>query len=76
MFILSHITVKPAHVVTFIKQSLVLIGHIFLVVIENELKLFRNSLKDTVKPVLRGHLWKKKKWSSKTGDHLKEVQFI
>jgi hypothetical protein len=30
----------------------------------------------TVKPVLRGHLWDKKKWSFKTGDILKEVQFI
>ena len=33
-------------------------------------------LKCTVKPVLRGHLWPKKKWSFKTGDLLKEVQFI
>ena len=30
----------------------------------------------TLKPVLRGQLWKKEKWSSKTGDLLKEVQFI
>ena len=29
-----------------------------------------------VKPVLRGHIWDKEKWSSKTGDLLKEVQFI
>ena len=29
-----------------------------------------------VDPVLRGHLWDKKKWSFKTGDLLKEVQFI
>jgi hypothetical protein len=29
-----------------------------------------------VKPVLRGHLETKKKWSSKTGDLLKEVHFI
>jgi hypothetical protein len=27
----------------------------------------------TVKPVLRGHLWDKKKWSYKTGDLFKEV---
>ena len=32
--------------------------------------------KYTVKPVLRGHVGTKKKWSSKTGDLLKEVQFI
>jgi len=31
---------------------------------------------DTVKVVLKGHLWDKKKWSYKTGDLLKEVQFI
>ena len=30
----------------------------------------------TVKPVLRGHLWDKKKGSFMTGDLLKEVQFI
>jgi hypothetical protein len=31
---------------------------------------------NTVKPVLRGHLWdKEKKWPYKTGDLLKEVQF-
>jgi hypothetical protein len=30
----------------------------------------------TIKPVLRGHLWEKKKWPYKTGDLLKEVQFI
>ena len=30
----------------------------------------------TVKPVLRGHLWTNKLWSYKTGDLLKEVQFI
>jgi len=30
----------------------------------------------TVKPVLRGHLWDKKKWSFKTGNLLKEDQFI
>jgi hypothetical protein len=30
----------------------------------------------TVKPVLRGHLWDEKKWPHKTGDLLKEVQFI
>ena len=31
-----------------------------------------------VKPVLTGHLWVKKKWpkANKTGDLLKEVQFI
>ena len=29
-----------------------------------------------VKPVLRGHLWDKEKWSFKTGDLLKEVQII
>ena len=28
-----------------------------------------------VKPVLRGHLWDKKKRPFKTGDLLKEVQF-
>jgi hypothetical protein len=27
----------------------------------------------TVKPVLRGHLWDKKKWPYKTGDFLKNV---
>jgi hypothetical protein len=30
----------------------------------------------TVKPILRGHLWNKEKWPYKTGDPLKEVQFI
>jgi hypothetical protein len=30
----------------------------------------------TEKPVLRGHLQDKEKWSFKTGDLLKEVQFI
>jgi len=30
----------------------------------------------TVKPVLRGQLGTKKKWSFKTGDLLKEVPFI
>jgi len=30
----------------------------------------------TVKPVLRGHSWTKKKWPYKTGDLLKEIQFI
>ena len=29
-----------------------------------------------VKPVLRGHIWTKKKLPYKTGDLLKEVQFI
>ena len=29
-----------------------------------------------VKPVLRGHNWDKAKWSYKTGDLLKEAQFI
>ena len=33
-------------------------------------------IKYTVKPVLRGHLWVKEKWSFKTGDLLKKVQFI
>ena len=32
--------------------------------------------KYTVKPALRGHLWDKKNWPYKTGDLLKEVQFI
>ena len=38
--------------------------------------------RNTVKPVLRGHLWDKVifstkiKWPYKTGDLLKEVQFI
>jgi len=31
---------------------------------------------EIVKPVLRGHLWDKERWSFKTGDLLKEVQFI
>jgi len=30
----------------------------------------------TVKPVLIGHLWDKKKWPHKTGGLLKEVQFV
>ena len=30
----------------------------------------------TVKPVLRGHHWDKENWSFKTGNLLKEVQFI
>ena len=30
----------------------------------------------TFKPVLRGHFWTKKTWPYKTGDLLKEVQFI
>jgi hypothetical protein len=34
------------------------------------------SVFHTVKPVLRGHLWDKEKWSFKTGDLLIEVQFI
>ena len=38
----------------------------------------KNALVITVKPVLRGHLWdkEKEKWSLKTDDLLKEVQFI
>jgi hypothetical protein len=32
--------------------------------------------KNTVKPVLKGHIWDKEKWPYKTGDLLKEVQFI
>jgi hypothetical protein len=36
----------------------------------------KTSVIITVKPLLRGHLWDKKKWSFKTGDLLKEVQFI
>ena len=32
--------------------------------------------KCTVKPVLRGHPWAKKKWYFKIGDLLKEVQLI
>ena len=28
------------------------------------------------KPVLRGHLWDKEKWPYKTGDLLKDVQFM
>jgi hypothetical protein len=36
-----------------------------------------SDITSTVKPVLRGHdLWGKEKWSFKTGDLLKEVQFI
>ena len=36
-----------------------------------------NNILCTVKPVLRGHdLWDETKWSFKTGDLLKEVQFI
>jgi len=31
---------------------------------------------NTVKPVSRGYLWEKIKWHYKTGDLLKEVQFI
>ena len=31
---------------------------------------------NTVKPVLRGDIWRKKKWLYKTGDLLKEVHFI
>ena len=31
---------------------------------------------DTVKPVLRGHLWVKETWPYKTGDLFKEAQFI
>ena len=30
----------------------------------------------TIKPVLRGHLWVRGKWCNKTGDFLKEVQYI
>ena len=30
----------------------------------------------TVQPVLRGHIWGKKKWPYKTDDLLKEVEFI
>jgi hypothetical protein len=33
-------------------------------------------LKHLVKPVLKGHFGTKKKWPYKTGDLLKEVQFI
>jgi hypothetical protein len=32
--------------------------------------------RSTIKPVLRGHRWDKEKWPCKTGDLLKEVQFI
>ena len=31
---------------------------------------------EIVKPVLRGHMWDKERWSFKTDDILKEVQFI
>jgi len=31
---------------------------------------------NTVKPVLRGHLWDKENWPYKTGGLLQEVQFI
>ena len=40
-------TVKPAHVVTSIKQSPVLKGHLFLVLSENFIR---------IEPLLRGHL--------------------
>jgi hypothetical protein len=35
-----------------------------------------NEFGITVKPVLRGHHWDREKWPFKTGDLLKEVQFI
>jgi hypothetical protein len=35
-----------------------------------------NKNYNIVKPVLRGHLWDKEKWPSKTSDILQEVQFI
>ena len=41
----------------------------------HQLFIFLNILY-TVKPVLRGHLWNNEKWRYKTGDLLKEVQFI
>ena len=34
------------------------------------------SIEVNVKPVLRGHIWDKEKWSFKTGSIIKEVQFI
>ena len=37
---------------------------------------FRPCTASTVKPVLRGHIWDKEKVAYKTGDLLKEVQFI
>ena len=33
-------------------------------------------MKYTVTPVFRGHLWDTEKWPYKTGDLLKEVQFV
>jgi hypothetical protein len=41
-----------------------------------QLELGRLLLQYTVKPVLRGHFWDKEKRPYKTGDLLKEVQFI
>jgi len=38
--------------------------------------VMENTIIYTVKPILRGHIWDKEKWSFKTGDLLKEVQFI
>jgi hypothetical protein len=41
-----------------------------------QLELGRLLLQYTVKHVLRGHFWDKEKWPYKTGDLLKEVEFI
>jgi hypothetical protein len=48
----------------------------FLPVLEQVQINFIIKSTDTVKPVLRGHLWDKEKYPFKTGDLLKEVQFI
>ena len=37
---------------------------------------WRPCIPSTVNPVLRGHLWAKKKWPYKTGALLKKVEFI
>jgi hypothetical protein len=40
------------------------------------LMVLNATFNNAVKPVLRGHLWDKKRWPYKTGDLLKEVQII
>jgi hypothetical protein len=43
-----------------------------MLIIKNDNDFYSSA----VKPLLRGHLWAKKKWPHKTGDLIKEVQFI
>jgi hypothetical protein len=64
----SHsIHINKEHYVYFFKLPANIIHNIF------KISLFFNRI---VKPVLQGHLWYKEKVAFKTGDLLKETQFI